>query len=151
MPTVRLTIEDYSAESSSFALFVPGLTAANIDAAILAAVGVQSALENLIIGGVTRRVLSAQDNAFSPVVSNPFAQREIKWFVPYTDLTDPAGNGHFTIATPDLSLLVPGTDLLDTSTTEWTNFVAAVEALGAVSRLGNEIALGQPYVVGRTG
>ena len=151
MATVRVHIRDYSGEPSTFAIEVPALTSANIDATITAAVGFQNALNDLIIGGVYKRTLSAQENLFTPIVSDPFAQREIKWFVPFTDNVNPDGDGHFTIATPDLSLLVPGTDLLDVASAEWTAFVAAVGVLPARSSLGNAITLGQPYVVGRRG
>lgn len=143
------TIRDHSNETSSFSLNTPALSAINIDdyGGVFTA-ALDSALDPFILGNVAKRTLTAESVVVSnDIPANPYAQREMKWLVPYRDNVTGLP-GSFEIPTADLSQLVPNTDLLDTSTTEWDTLRDLLE-LRARSNAGNAITIGQPRLVGR--
>ena len=151
MPTgsYNTTIRDHSNETSSFSFHTPQLSAINIDDyGAVFSTALMNALDPLILGNVARHSLIANTVQVSALIpANVYAQRELKWHVPYND--DVYGlPGSFDIPTPDLSLLVPNTDLLDTTLAAWDTFRDLIE-LRAVSNAGNPITLGQPRLVGR--
>lgn len=144
-----VTIRDHSGETSTTQWNTPQLSAANIDdyGATLST-ALMTAIDPLIMGNVARHSLQANSvfvSAAKPGDKN--AQRERKWYVPYTD-TVTGISGHFEIPTADAALLIANTDLLDTSLAAWDTFRDLVEA-NFVSNVGNPIELGQPQLVGR--
>lgn len=144
-----VTVRDNSRETSSFSFHVPQLSAINIDDyGGVFSTALMNALDPLITGNVARHSLRANTvQVSSDAPANVWAQRELKWEVPYTD--DVSGlPGSFEIPTADLTLLIPGTDLLDTANAAWDTFRDLIE-LRAVSNAGNPITLGQPKLVGR--
>lgn len=151
MPTGSYTtsIRDHSREISSFSIHVPQLSAINIDDyGGVFSTALMNAVDPLITGNVARHSLTANTVPVSAdAPANPWSQRELKWNVPYTD--DVTGlPGSFEIPTADVALLIPNTDLLDTSLPAWDTFRDLIE-LRAVSNAGNPITLGQPRLVGR--
>jgi len=142
------TIEDYSAEKSSFAVAGVAASSANYDAQQTLLIALADAVEDLIIGALRKREYVASV-AFPNTgdVTNAFAQRELKWLITYSD--DVTGKlQQCEIAAPDLSLLVAGSDLLDLAGTEGAAFVTAFEAF-VKSDAGNAVTVQSGRVVGR--
>jgi len=100
------------------------------------------------LGRITRETLIAAVAVISALPpSSPFAQREIKWLVPFFDLVT---NKRYQreIPTPDLNLLSLGTDFMDMTLAAAIAFKAAFEAL-VVSPDGKAVEMETPYCVGR--
>lgn len=150
MPSrITLSILDYSMERSPVSLSGVNLSAGNF----VAQAGLMDAFVTAI-GGVILGTISKDDRFASHTdisdakPASPFAQRENKWLVRFTDNVDPIGNGTFEIPTPDLDLLNAEGTHLDMASAEGIALKAAVEAYGK-SRLGNAITMVSAQYVGR--
>jgi len=149
MPSrTNFRIMDYSGEASNFRLAGANVSSANYDAQQVLVIALSDAIEDLIIGQLAERAFTssvAEPNTVAP--TNPFAQRELKWLVTYQDATT-GDLQQCEIAAPDLSLLVPGSDLLDLAGTEGAAFVDAFEAF-VQSAAGNAVTVQTVRLVGR--
>lgn len=149
MPSsTNFKIIDYSGESSSFRVAGTTISSANYDAQQTEVIALSDAIENIIIGQLAERRFTssvAEPNTVAP--TNQFAQRELKWLVTYTD--DVLGDVmQCEIATPDLALLVAGSDLMNTSAGAGAAFVTAFEAF-VTGKTGNAVSVVSVRLVGR--
>jgi len=128
------TLQDYGtpgsgtgAEKSSWSVWIPTLTAANIVAVTGAVSTLYSAVLDITLGSQAASNILAVSTAATLANNNPLAQRENKWLVRYRD----ADNTPFSVEIPtaDLSLLTLGSEFADLTTTEMAAFVAAFEAV----------------------
>jgi len=148
---LRFTVQDYTGERAGHAVDIADITAANF-AAVMDAGGLVAdyydALDDIVIGNITKEVISARNiNISSGNAGSVWAQIEIRWYVPYTDDVTGKVYGR-TIPTPDLTLLAVGTDNMDMTLAAAIAYKAAFEA-AVVSPDGNAVTMGVPYVVGR--
>jgi len=121
-------ITDYSNEKSSFAVTSITANAGNLAAQQTAAAALAAAVDDLIIGDLTKQVQSLVILDTPSIPTNIYAQREMKWLVSY--IGDSSGKIFQTeIATPDLTdNVVPNTDVADLTSTDWAAFVTAFES-----------------------
>lgn len=149
MPSsTNFRIVDTSGENSSFRVAGADVSSANYDAQQTQVIALSDAIEGLIIGQLAERRFTSSV-AFPDTVapSDPYAQRELKWLITYSD--DVTGDlQQIEVATPDLSLLVPGSDVLDLASTEGAAFVTAFETF-ARSKDGNAVTVVGGRLVGR--
>lgn len=125
------TLNDFSNEKSSWGVAITTLTAANLVAqtalidTLVTATAAISLMDSVKEETTVKRVLHAGAQP-----TNPLAQRENKWLVRYFG---DATFKRFSVEIPgaDLSLLstAPQSDYMDSSLTEYTDFVAAFEAI----------------------
>jgi len=143
-------ITDYSNEKSSFAVTSITANAGNLAAQQTAAAALASAVDDLIIGDLTKQVQSLVILDTPAIPTNPYAQREIKWLVSY--IGDSSGKIFSTeIAAPDLTdNTVANSDMADLSSTDWAAFVTAFEAYVRSPDNGTEtVTVLKAEVVGR--
>ena len=145
---VQMGVTDYDGEPSSFGFLIPDLSSANYDASLVVVNGIQTAIDAVTLQDVSRKVVKAVDEPYGGASADPYAQRESKWRVVYTDDVDPIGNGSFEIPCADLTLLVPGTGEMNTAAGAGATLVTTLEA-DVVSRLGNAISIERIVHVGR--
>lgn len=145
---VFLKALDYGGEATRFGFNIVQMTAANFDAQITLVDNMVTAVDNVVLGQFDGRSVNAQDIAVGPKATVVNAQREAKWRVTFTDDVQVEGNGSFEIGMPDLSLLVPGSGLMDITGGAGAALVTAIEA-GVVSRLGNAVTVTKVVHVGR--
>lgn len=117
------------------------------------AVQLQVLMELLTLGRLSKfSLVTDRDDISNVLPTNPFAQRESKWFVPFIDSVT-GEPGHFTIpnAKLDGGLKQSGNELADLTAQAWIDFIAAVEQnMFRASKLGSGLyVIGQPYHVGR--
>lgn len=152
MAKLNITYKDYSNESSTLGLDAADITDGAGYTAFLA--GVTPAItahQGLTLGAQVRRTILADTTDVSnPLPTNPYAQRELKWYIP---LVSVAGvRRGYTIPVARLegasdSLVVPGSDLANLTAAEWAAFTAWLA--------GDNIFFpgytldGTPYLVGR--
>jgi len=150
--TVKVTLSglDASNEGTSFGVYMVDLTAANFDARATALAAVQAAVR-----GVSKIAFdgASYPAMFTPrettVPADPYAQRELKWRVSYSDNVN-ARIGEFEIGGPELTgIIVAGTDFMNLASTEGAALVTALEA-NCRSRDGNAINITEVKLVGRT-
>ena len=149
--SVSLTFRDYSNETSIHSMDIPDLTAANFDAYVDTGGFIPDyydAVNGITLGNIGSERISARDILVSQApAGSAFAQVELKWLVFYSD--DVTGKVYRReIPTPDLSLLVAGTDLLNLASGAGATWKTAAEALW-VSPDGNAITIMKAQVVGR--
>lgn len=149
MPSrVIFTVEDYSGESSSFGVEGIDVDSANYDAQQTEAIALSTAVANVSIGTLAeRKFVASIANPESGQPASQYAQRELKWLVTYVD-TVTGDLQQSEIPCPDLTLLVAGTDLMNTAAgagaalkTAWDAFVQ--------SKAGNAVSLTTARLVGR--
>lgn len=131
------SITDYSQENSSFGFVSSALTAGNIVAQTTLLATLLGATEDLTIGNISKQQVAQILHDDPGVPTDPFAQRELKWFVTYQAVTS---GKKFTleIAAPSLTdNLVPGTDTADITSADW---VAWITAFVAVAKSPDDIA-----------
>jgi hypothetical protein len=134
---LSLTIQDASAETSVSSFNLGLQTPATIAANIVKTNALQNAIVGIILGNLFKSKYVYFDNTMNAnVPTNQAAQKEMKWMVHYHDNTDTFGalqNPHFgdkyvvSIACPDTSKLVEGTDRADLTETAVATFVTAFE------------------------
>jgi hypothetical protein len=132
-----LTIRDASNETSTSNFNLGLQTPATIAANIVLTNALQNAIVGIILGNLYKSKYTYFDNTMNPAIpNNQAAQKELKWMVHYHDNTDLFGalqNPHYgdkyivSIACPDTSKLVEGTDFADLTDTAVATFVSAFE------------------------
>jgi hypothetical protein len=134
-------------EPATTTIHTPTLDDTNINTVSTGMVTLGTAMDNISLGTLGRRKLTAW-NAFisSTNPASEAAQREIKWEVTYRD--DVTGlPGSFTVPGANTALLTSRSDLIDLTVAGWPGFVTAVEA-NAVSNIGNPISVVQIKLTG---
>lgn len=149
--SVSFTLRDYSNETSVHSVDIPNLTAANFDAYVAAAGLIPDyydALDGIVLGNIGSERISARDILISQVpAGSVYAQVELKWLVFYSDdVTSQIYRRE--IPTPDLTLLVAGTDLMNIASGAGLAWKTAFEAL-VVSPVGNAVSVVKVQLVGR--
>lgn len=146
---------DYDGEPSRTTFNTVEITAANLDAQATLATTLRSALNALLLSPVEQAVIT--DAVWDTVipVTDPFAQREIKWVVIAQDV---AGNkfksNEFPMANLDLLennskyLIKSGNVVVVAAAAEVQAFKDAFEAF-AVSNAGSALVIIDMYQVGR--
>lgn len=134
-------------EPSTTTINTPTATAANIDDIATGLVTLGTALDNISLGTLGRRKLTAFDAFLSATPpASEAAQREIKWEVSYRD--DVTGRpGSFTVPGANTALLTSRSDIIDLTADAWPGVVAAIEA-NVVSNIGNPVTVEQIKLTG---
>lgn len=145
------TFRDYSNEQSQHRIDIVDLTAANFDAWVGAG-GIipdyYDALNAITLGNISRERITARNILISSApAGSVYAQVELKWQLSYTDATT-GKVWQREIPTPDLTLLVAGSDLMNMASGAGLAFKTAFE-LAARSPEGNLVVLNTVRVVGR--
>lgn len=83
--TARFGFTDYDSESSSFSVNIAELSGANFDAQAALVTSLRTATNGITIADVESAALRDEIWNTTPVVNNPFAQREIKWQIVVED------------------------------------------------------------------
>lgn len=146
---------DYDGEPSRTTFNTAEITAANLDAQTTLLTTLRTTLNALLLSPVEQAVVT--DNAWDTVVpvTNPFAQREIKWVIIAQDVSgNKFKSNEFPMA--DLSLLEnnskylikSGNVVVVAAATEVGAFKDAFEAF-AVSNAGEALTIIDMYQVGR--
>lgn len=150
--TSKLTLSyiDHDGETSSVTALGADATAGTFAALNTAFDDLRDAIDAVTLLTRTKdeRAMSVTESAAN-LPANGFAQREIKWLVSFTDNVNPVGDGSFEIPGADLSLLVAGSDEMNTGAgTPGEELVNQLE-LTRKSRLGNAITVSKIVHVGR--
>jgi len=153
---------DHDGESSIFSVNIGPLTAANFTAKRAAIDDLKTALAGIVRGGLTKTsILEQFGEGGTQPVTDPLAQREVKWLVVYRDVTQfldvgntiaNAGFGNLSrvdLPTADLTLLPDGSGELDLTDTAVAAFVTAFEAVMNSPTGGNEVSVERIEAVGR--
>lgn len=145
---------DNSNERASTNIF----TADPVDGAAFVGIRTEAVQLQVLIAALTLGTLSKfslttdKDDLSNALPASAYAQRESKWFVPFTDSVS-GEIGHFTIpnAKLDGGLKQTGNELADLSATPWIDFIAAIEQnYFRATKTGSGLyVIGQPYHVGR--
>jgi len=150
MGRMQFSFRDFSEERSTVDFAIVDLTAGNIAANLTAFDTVAAAIDGVTLGTLATRRLVAVDEVVSSVIpANPFAQRELKWLVRYTDTVN-GKSGSLEIPTADpTGIMVAGTDRMDLSITGTpTALVTALETNGRTVD-GNTFNITGIFLVGR--
>jgi len=150
MAYMYFTFKDYDGEESTVKFHFPDLTdGASWVAANARLTAMQAAVEPLSLGNLVNYGINASNEQAVGAASNQFAQREIKWFVPYQE----AGSGdnrHLTIPCADLSKLAVGQKVIDVTDAAWIAFKAELENAFYNTPGGDgDYLVGVAYHVGR--
>lgn len=140
--------KDHDKEGTRFGVYLATITSANLDATVAAIAGLQTAINAIVLGTYDGLDVKVSELKASSVPVDPFAQRESKWRVEFTDNVDPMGDGSFEIGMPDLTKLNPNSADADLTDVDIAAFVTALQAT-CVSRLGNGINVTSITHVGR--
>lgn len=142
--TIVMPVRDRSDEQSSVTFYAKaGVSDEEITA-------IFDAIVDITIGNVEKSVLKTATDKDAGVVgvpSNPFAQREIKWLIRYTDSVT-AKKYRSEVPTADLAFTSAGTDFMDLGSAEGIALISALEA-GIVSQDGNAVNVDTVEFVGR--
>jgi hypothetical protein len=143
------TLKDYDGETTSHRLRIPEINAGNMATIVTLTANYGAAVNDMTLGSLQNLRYGNETIANSPAPTDPYAQRELSWFVSYVD--DVTGKPyHVNIGTPDLSLLDPDNKgYADMSNADVIAFVTAFEAL-AVSEAGNTVTVQSIKLVGRS-
>lgn len=138
--TATFSIEDYSHEMSTTTVNVMDITSLNYGDVSDGVDDIETAVQGISTGVLRRTTISKGYVKSAAEVTDPNAQRERKWLVTYRDVLPFLDAGslvsnpgylktfNLEIPSPDLSLLVPGTDRADFEATEIAAFVTQFEA-----------------------
>jgi len=149
------SFSDYDGEPSNVTINTVEITAANLDAQATLLSTLRTAINAIILGGVSQLVI--RDTVWDTAVpaTDPFAQREIKWVI---IAEDTAGNKFKSNEIPmaNLDLLANGSKYIvrngfiatPDAGGEIADFVAAYEAV-AVSNAGLALTIIDMYQAGR--
>lgn len=127
-------------EPSTTTINTPTLDDTNIDSVSTGMVTLGTALDNISMGVLGSRKLTAWDVFITatPPASEQ-AQREIKWEVTFRD--DVTGRpGKFTVPGANTALLTSRSDTIDLTAGGWPGVVTAIEA-NVVSNIGNPVTV----------
>lgn len=146
---LSITYLDRSSETSAATFRGVDLTAGNFTAQMGLMDALVSATQAIVLGTKIKDARKAVVTTFTETQpTSPYAQRENKWLVRYTDNVSPIGNGSLEIPAPDLDFLNSEGTFLDLGTTEGAAFETAFNAFQR-SRLGNACTLVSVQYVGR--
>jgi len=164
--TATFAIEDYdypvNKKRSSSSVNIGPLTAANFTAKRAAVNTLEAAIQGLILGELRKTTISENFAISSNPVSDPNAQRGVKWLVTYRDDTqfldvgntiNNVGFGNLydlEIPCADPNLLANNDDTLDLAGTEAAAFVTAFEAIQNSPTGGNTCTVVSIRLVQRT-
>jgi len=157
MASLNLSYKDFSDETTRMKIQADEpADGTAYDALVAAQTAMLAAINALTNGALQQTYLQVEvNNVGEALPTNPYAQRELKWFVPYRFGTPGNPEGNFTIPVANLvgagslPLVLAGTDLADMSRAEWVTFKAQIESgIWGVTGTGNYV-IGQPYLVGR--
>jgi len=147
--------EDYDGEGSRTTFNTVEITSANLDAQATLATNLRTAINALVLVPVQKAVITDAVWDTATTVTNPFAQREIKWVI---IAQDSEGNKFKSneLPTANLALLEnnskylikSGNVVVTTAATEVAAFKTAFEAF-AVSNTGSALVIVDMYQVGR--
>lgn len=142
-----INTRDYSDETSSTTFEGVDLTAGNFAAQNTLMDDLVTAAQAILVGHIfgDRRVAAVSEIA--GVVGSPYAQREMKWLVSFTD-ADLGKRHSIELPAPALSFLVPSSDLIDMTATEVVDFIAAFEAYYKVNGT-SDVTVNSIRLVGR--
>ena len=144
----RQVIVDHDGETGVISLGGPNMTAATFDAVAALIETLGTAIDGITLGTLGRKSVEAiVDPGSAALPADPFAQREFKWVVEYTDTTT-GKTYRREIPTANLALLVPGTEMMDISAGAGLAFVTAFEAY-VTSEVGNVIEVDRVVFVAR--
>lgn len=102
-----LSYYDYSKETSPVGVYGAEIDAANFDAQATLMDNLKAAIEAVTLCTLIKDTRTHSEETYPKTQpTSPYAQREAKWLVSYTDDADPVGDGSFEIPGPDLTLLV---------------------------------------------
>ena len=148
---VKFSIRDQSDETSTTGLQTRQATNANFDTIVLECDALQTALDSLTLGVISRRRFTAQVNDISGALpASPWAQRELKWLVEMVDTVGERATMEIPAADlSDGSILVSGTDQADMSHAAWVAFKAAVDGIFEHRATGNTLTVISARLVGR--
>lgn len=141
---------DFSGEGTGLGWWMVDLTAANFNA--------QTALFEAIKAGIRGVSLIAFDGAEyaanftereTDLPADAYAERESKWLVTMVDSVNGDINQFEIGGALKTGISIPGSDLMDLTSTEGAALVDALEA-GARSRAGNAVTVRQVKYVGRS-
>jgi len=144
----RISMRDYSGETSSFAVLGADMSAATYNDILNDIADLEDAIEGVTLGTIARGVIEAvvtEGSQANP--TNVWAQRENKWMIEYAD-TVTGDVFRRELPTADLSLLRPGSELMDLSTGAGLAFKEAFEAY-VTSEDGNPVEIQRVYYVAR--
>lgn len=147
MGKYNVKILDFDGEASGFGVAIPDLTAGNIAAQLALLATLYTALQGIITGTPrTEQVVAVTTELSGALPTDAFSQRETKWLVSGTDTAGLSST--IEIPTADLSLLSPGSGVLDISTGAGDAFRDALNAVWR-SRAGNAVTVDRIVHVGR--
>jgi len=133
-----IQITDYSDEQSSFAVTSVTVNAGNLAAQQTLAADLVAAIDDLVIGEITKQEQCLVILDTPAIPTSPYAQRELKWLVRYTGNTS-GKTFRVEIPTPDITdNVVPNTDIADLTSADWAAFVTAFEAYAKSPDNGTE-------------
>lgn len=124
---LTLSTRDFSDEVSTTRYEGVDLTAGNFAAQGTLMDNILAAQQALQIGHVFQDARLASVDDIAGVIASPYAQRELKWLVSFTDQV--LGSRHsLEVPAPALTFLVTGSDLIDMGDAAVTTYIAALEA-----------------------
>lgn len=143
------TLMDYDSEVSTVQVYATDLSEANIAAQITLQSNFGAAINGMSTGSLQKIEYGNVVSANNPAPPDPFAQRELKWRVDYSD--DVTGEkGYFTVPCANAARLDPNNrgkaEIGDGAQVD--AFVTATEAY-VLSKAGNAITVLQIVLVGR--
>lgn len=154
------TIRDYSKESANSRMNVGVVDALSLPGLLTNLGNFQTALQGVIIGKVYKNSLSVYDNIVDETLpTNHYAQREIRWIVHYQDTqamfgleTNTSFGRKYTVefACPDLSLLLPNSDIMNIASGAGATFKTNFEGT-FLAPSGGTLAVDFIELVGRKG
>lgn len=124
------TVQDFSEEKSPVRFSFGGVTAVNIAGFLTQFGQLRTALTNIITGVVQKEKWVGDDTVLDntpPTDQN--AQIELKWLLTYEGASSKKKYRQ-EIPTPDLTKLIPGTDMADMTDTDIAAYVTAFETIG---------------------
>lgn len=144
----RITLRDYGGETSTFSVYGAEMSAAEYSNIINQIADLETAIEGVTLGVLGRGVIEAVVNEGSQAsAADVWAQRENKWMIEYAD-TVTGDVYRRELPTADLSLLQPGSELMDLSTGAGLALKTAFEAY-VTSEDGNPVEIQRVYYVAR--
>lgn len=143
-------LRDYDAETTTFRVSAAELNAGNIAAQLTLQAALGTAINDMVLGSLWRIAYGNEVPGVTPQASDPFAQREMKWLISYTD--DVTGKLYqCELGTADLSNLDPNNrdsaNIGDGGVVD--AFVAAFEAYVVAPDTGNAVSIVSIIPVGR--
>ena len=136
----RITLRDYGGETSTFSVYGAEMSAAEYANIINEIADLETAIEGVTLGVLGRGVIEAVVNEGSAAsATDVWAQRENKWMVEFAD-TVTGEVFRRELPTADLTLLQPGTELMNIASGAGLAFVTAFETY-VVSDAGNPVTV----------